>query len=48
MKRNDELMRYGVLGMKWGKKRAAKKGNEYSKRSHGQKKKEKNKKGGKE
>lgn len=41
MKRNDELMHYGVLGMKWGTRRAAKKGTEYSYKSHGQKKYEK-------
>lgn len=41
MERNDELMHYGVLGMKLGARRAAKKGNIYSHRSHGQKKYEK-------
>lgn len=41
MERNDELMHYGVLGMKGGARRAAKKGTVYSYKSHGQKKYEK-------
>lgn len=38
---NNELKHYGVLGMKWRMRRAAKKGIEYSYKSHGQKKYEK-------
>lgn len=34
----DELYHYGVLGMKWGMHRAAKKGTTYTYQSHGQKK----------
>lgn len=37
----DEIKHYGVLGMKWGMRRAAKKGVTYSYKSHGQKKYEK-------
>lgn len=37
----DELYHYGVLGMKWGIRRARKQGVEYTYRSHGQKKWEK-------
>lgn len=37
----DELYHYGVLGMKWGMRRAARKGVDYSYKSHGQKKYEK-------
>lgn len=40
-KHADELYHYGVLGMKWGMRRAAKKGIAYSYKSHGQKKYEK-------
>ena len=35
--KNDELMHYGVLGMKWGIHRAVKKGQTYTYKSHGQK-----------
>ena len=38
---NDELAHYGVLGMKWGIRRASKKGETYTYKSHGQKKWEK-------
>lgn len=38
---DDELMHYGVLGMKWGIRRAKKKGVSYTYKSHGQKKYEK-------
>lgn len=38
---NNELMHYGVLGMKWGIHRAAKRGETYTYKSHGQKKYEK-------
>lgn len=38
---SDELRHYGVVGMKWGMRRAAKKGTTYSYKSHGQKKYEK-------
>lgn len=34
----NELYHYGVLGMKWGIRRARRKGVEYNYRSHGQKK----------
>lgn len=37
----DELYHYGVLGMKWRYHRAAKKGIDYTYKSHGQKKYEK-------
>ena len=39
--KTDELMHYGVLGMKWGIHRAVKKGQTYTYKSHGQKKYEK-------
>lgn len=38
---SEELKHYGVLGMKWGMRRAAKKGVEYSYKSYGQRKYEK-------
>lgn len=38
---DDELKHYGVLGMKWGIRRARKKGVDYTYKSHGQKKYEK-------
>ena len=34
----DELMHYGVLGMKWGQRRAAQRGETYSYKSHTTKK----------
>jgi hypothetical protein len=37
----DELYHYGVLGMKWGMHKAARKGTEYTYKSHGTKKYEK-------
>lgn len=37
----NELQHYGVLGMKWGIRRARKKGKTYTYKSHGQKKYEK-------
>lgn len=33
----DELYHYGVLGMKWGMRKAHTKGIEYAYKSHGQK-----------
>ena len=41
MNNNNELYHYGVLGMKWGIRRAAKKGVAYTYKSHGQRKYEK-------
>ena len=38
---SDELYHYGVLGMKWGVRRARKNGASYVYKSHGQKKYEK-------
>jgi hypothetical protein len=38
---NDELYHYGVLGMKWGMRKAYAKGEDYQYKSHGQKKYEK-------
>ena len=38
---NDELMHYGVVGMKWGMRKAYTKGTPYTYKSHGQKKYEK-------
>ena len=38
---SDELYHYGVLGMKWGVRRARKNGSSYVYKSHGQKKYEK-------
>lgn len=38
---NNELMHYGVLGMKWGIRKARKSGSDYTYKSHGQKKYEK-------
>lgn len=38
---SDELYHYGVLGMKWGVRRARKNGASYAYKSHGQKKYEK-------
>lgn len=35
---NDELKHYGVLGMKWGMRKAYKSGTSYNYKSHGQKK----------
>ena len=40
-KTETELYHYGVLGMKWGMSRAARKGQTYTYKSHGQKKWEK-------
>ena len=39
--KSDELYHYGVIGMKWGVKRARKNGASYVYKSHGQKKYEK-------
>ena len=39
--RYDELYHYGVLGMKWGIRKARKNGTTYTYKSHGQKKMEK-------
>lgn len=36
--RDNELYHYGVLGMRWGIRRAAKQGKTYTYKSHGQKK----------
>ena len=41
MTAQDELMHYGVLGMKWGQHRAAQRGETYTYRSHSTKKWEK-------
>ena len=38
MTAQDELMHYGVLGMKWGQRRAAQRGETYSYKSHTTKK----------
>lgn len=38
---DDELMHYGVLGMKWGIRKARKQGVDYAYKSHGQKRTEK-------
>ena len=37
----DELYHYGVIGMRWGIRRARRKGTDYTYKSHGQKKYEK-------
>lgn len=41
MYNNDELKHYGVLGMRWGMRKARKQGSDYTYKSHGQKKWEK-------
>ena len=41
MNNQDELKHYGVLGMKWGMRKAHAKGNDYTYKSYGQKKFEK-------
>lgn len=41
MDRKDQLAHYGVIGMKWGMRKAYAKGKDYTYKSHGQRKHEK-------